>query len=253
MIEEEFLNDLTTSIEITAANNNYIPSQKYKPSSMHCLRNMYFQMVGQPPEKGGQPYTSVGILETGTDRHLRLQEAVSNMRRNGFDCDYLDVETYIKENNIPYLEVIKKNGPETLLYNTQYNMSFACDGLVNYKGNYYIVEFKTEGNYKFDPQVSVDPTHYNQATAYSLSFGLDKVLFIYVDRNSLKMKCYLLEVTDTMKERVLSKIDQCNMYLNRQVIPPKDNVDYKICVWCAYRQFCKSLPKEEFKWVTETV
>lgn len=246
MIAEEFLHDLITSIEMTAANNTYVPSQKYKPSSMNCLRNMYFQMEGRTPERGSQSYTSVGILETGTDRHLRIQEAVSNMRANGFECDYLDVETYIREHNVPYVEVVKKNGPETLLYNTQYNMSFACDGLIYYKNNYYIIEFKTEGNYKFDPQTFVDPTHYNQATAYALSFGIDQVLFIYIDRNSLKMKSYLLEVTDTMKERVLSKIDQCNLYLSKKVIPPKENVDYKICAWCLYKEYCKSLPKEEF-------
>lgn len=169
------------------------------------------------------------------------------MRENGFDCDYLDVPEYLETHpELSDIQVVRKMGVETLLYNTKYNISFACDGLIRYKGEYYIIEFKTEGSYKFDPRKGVDPSHYNQASAYSLSFGLDKVMFIYIDRNTLKMKCYLLQVTDTMRERIVSKIEQCDRYVERNVIPPKDNVDYRTCAWCGYKNFCSSIPKAEF-------
>lgn len=246
IIDEQFLEDLTASIEKTALDNISTPSKKYKPSSMNCIRNMFFQIEGREPEKNPQAYTSVGILETGTDRHVRIQQAVAAMRANGFDCDYLDVPEYLEQHpELSDIQVVRKMGVETLLYNTKYNISFACDGLIKYRGEYYIIEFKTEGSYKFDYRTGVDPSHYNQASAYSLSFGLDKVIFIYIDRNTLKMKCYLLDVTDTMRERIVSKIEQCNRYVERNVIPPKDNVDYKVCSWCAYRLFCKSIPKTE--------
>lgn len=247
MIENMFLNDLIASIEKVDEDDVYIPSKSYKPSSMNCIRNMYFQLEGRMPEVGTDSYTSIGILETGTDRHLRIQQAVMNMKANGFDCEYLDVPTYLSEHpELSDIEVIRSMGAETLLYNKTYNMRFACDGLVRYKGEVYIIEFKTEGSYKFDPRTGVDPSHYNQASAYSLSFKINNVLFIYIDRNSLKMKCYLLPVTDTMRERISSKIELCDRYLSRGVIPPKDAVDYKTCAWCAYKTFCKSIPKEEF-------
>lgn len=247
MISEDFLDDLISSIEKTAMDNISTPSKSYKPSSLHCIRNMYFQMEGREPEKNFQAYTSVGILEAGTDRHERIQAAIKEMRHNGFDCDYLDVPTYLSEHpELEDLEVIRSMGAETLLYNKKYNMRFACDGLINYKGKYYIIEFKTEGSYKFDFRNGVDPNHINQASAYSLSFNLNDVIFVYIDRNTLRMKCYLLEVTDTMRERIMSKIELCDSYVRREVIPPKDNVDYKICSWCQYKQYCKSLPKEEF-------
>ena len=247
MIENEFLTDLISSIEKTAVESIITPSKKYKPSSMNCIRNMYFQIEGREPEKNPQAYTSVGILETGTDRHLRIQAAVADMRKNGFDCDYLNVTDYLLEHpELSDIQVVKSLGVETLCYNTRYNISFACDGLIRYKNKYYIIEFKTEGSYKFDSRIGVDPSHYNQASAYSLSFGINDVLFIYIDRNTLKMKCFLLPVTDTMRERIISKIEQCNKYLERKVIPPKDKVDYKICAWCQYKNYCNSLPKEEF-------
>lgn len=247
MINDEFLRDLICSIEKTANEGTHIPSKSYKPSSMNCIRNMFFQIEGREPEPSTSAYTSVGILETGTDRHLRIQNAVAAMRANGFDCDYIDIPTYLSEHpELSNIQIIKSMGVETLLHNVDLNMNFACDGIIRYKGNYYIVEFKTEGSYKFDLRTSVDPSHFNQASAYALSFNINNVLFIYIDRNTLKMKSYLLQVTDTMKERISSKIELCNIYISRGVIPPKDPVDYKTCAWCGYREFCKSIPKEEF-------
>lgn len=239
-VESMFLEDLISSIEITDRNNAREPSRKYKPSSMNCIRNMYFQIIGQKTEDTVTPYSFVGIAETGTDRHARIQAAVSNMRENGFDCDYVDVEQYIVENHIENIDVVRKNGAETLLYNNKYNISFACDGIIRYKGRHYIVEFKTEGATKFNKRTFVDESHYNQASAYSLSLKLDNVLFIYIDRDSLKMKSYMLNVTDTMRERIVSKIETCNLYILNGNVPPKEK-SYKNCTYCRYKEHCESI------------
>lgn len=238
-IESQFLSDLTQSIELTEKNNLREPSRKYKPSSMNCIRNMYFQIIGQHVEDIGRPYSSIGIAETGTDRHIRIQAAVSSMRNNGFDCDYIDVEEYINSHldTITDVDVVRKNGAETLLYNKRYNMSFACDGIIKYKGEYYIIEFKTEGANKFSKRIYVDDSHLNQATAYSLSLKIDNVLFVYIDRDSLKMKAYMLNVTDTMRERIASKIDMCEYYVQNKQIPPKEK-SYKNCMFCNYKEYC---------------
>ena len=45
-IEQQFLADLERSIEIQSKKDSRVPSQTYKPSSMHCIRNMYFQVTG---------------------------------------------------------------------------------------------------------------------------------------------------------------------------------------------------------------
>lgn len=50
-IEQQFLNDLKTSIEKTAAKNSKKPSQTYKPSSMNCVRQMVYQVLGIEPRK----------------------------------------------------------------------------------------------------------------------------------------------------------------------------------------------------------
>ena len=168
---------------------------------------------------------------------VREDDAVAYLVKNNFA-----VEDFINEHSdeLSDIQIVRKMGVETLLYNTKYNISFACDGIIKYKNNYYIIEFKTEGANKFSRRTGVDESHINQASAYSLSLGLDNVLFVYIDRDSLKMKTYLLSVTDTMRERVSSKIEMCNYYVSNNILPPKEK-SYKNCMFCQYKNYCESV------------
>lgn len=239
----QFLADLQTSIELSNAQEGRVPSKTYKPSTMNCIRNMFYQMKGIEVPPSTMPYKNVGILETGTDRHVRVQDAVANMKNNGFDCEYIDVEDYILSNNIPDIKIVGKMGVETKLHHTKLNMSFMCDGIIRYCGKYYILEIKTEGNKYFSKRMGVDEKHYNQASAYSISFGIDDVIFLYVDRDSLEMKAFLLEVTEEMKKTVIDKITSCDSYLAEDKVPPKEE-NYVICMYCPYKDICT---KEDIK------
>ena len=112
-IERQFLNDLVASIEITDMKGQRKPTPSYKPSSLHCIRNMYFQITGAELE--GERATSelIGICESGTDRHERIQNAVAEMSNNGIDCEYIDVQEYIETKHkegqlLEFLPILKK-------------------------------------------------------------------------------------------------------------------------------------------------
>ena len=86
----------------------------------------------------------------------------------------------------------------------------------------------------------VDPSHYNQGTAYSIAFGLDDVLFVYISRDILDMKAFMLHVTDEMKQNLVGYIEECDSYVKRMIAPPKpNNVTKKACSYCGYKNQCK--------------
>lgn len=148
-------------------------------------------------QKGKASYQLEGICESGTDRHIRIQQAIENMKNVlNIDVEYIDVAEFVKQRNLTDLEIREKSGMETKLYHKKLNMSFMTDGIIRYKGKYFIFEFKTETSDKFYQRKGVDKKHYNQATAYSIAFKLDKVLFIYENRNTLEKKAYIKEVTE---------------------------------------------------------
>lgn len=238
--EQDFLNDLERSIELTANKGQRLPSKTYKPSGMNCIRQSYYQIVGIKPDESSANYTVVGICNSGTDIHVRIQTAVEQMKENGMNCEYIDVADFVRQRNLTCLNIVSKNGMETKLYHTKLNMSFMCDGIIKYKNHYYILELKTENSYKFMNRKDVDPTHYNQGTAYSIAFGIDQVLFVYINRDVLDMKAFMLNVTGEMKEGLIGYIEECDSYVSRMIAPPKpEDVSKKACSYCLYKSQCK--------------
>lgn len=243
--EQGFLNDLKRSIELTAGKNKRKGSQSYKPSSMNCIRQMYYIVTGAEPETAGESYTGVGICNSGTDIHQRIQQAVIDMRANDIDCEYINVADYVRSRELDYLEIRKepdfeRGDYETHLYHKGLNMSFLCDGIIRYKGVYYILELKTENTNKFWTREGVDVSHYNQGTAYSLSLQLPSIIFIYINRDVLDMKSFMFTPTDDMKHELVGRIEECDEHVKTLKVPKKPNdVAKKTCEYCSYRTQCR--------------
>lgn len=238
--EQDFLNDLKRSIELTDEKNRRVPSKTYKPSSMNCIRASYYQIMGVESDVSASNYSNIGICNSGTDIHVRIQTAVEQMKENGIDCEYVNVADYVRQRGLDYLNIVSQNGMETKLYHTKLNMSFMCDGIIKYKGHYYILELKTESSYKFANRKDVDPSHYNQGTAYSIAFNIPEVLFVYISRDVLDMKAFMFIPTEDMKQNLIGYIEECDEYVKRMIAPPKsENVLKKVCSYCAYKTQCR--------------
>ena len=238
-VEQQFLTDLKRSIELSDMKNARKPSQSYKPSSMNCIRSMYYTVKGEEAEADSN-YIMVGICEAGTDRHERIQNAISQMKDNGMDCEYIDVAEYVTSRGLDYLTIVDKCGNETKLYDAGRNISFLCDGIIRYKGKYYIVEFKTESSFKWRDRKGVDPKHYNQARTYSLELQLDDVIFVYINRDIVDMKSYMYHVTQSEKDAILTLLELCDSYVKKNEVPPMpDDADNKKCAYCGYKNICK--------------
>ena len=240
-LEQSFLADLKRSMEITASKESRKQSCTYKPSSMNCIRNMYYQRIGADVEEAETTYCMVGICNSGSDIHVRVQKAIEDMKNNGIDCEYIDVAEFVRIRNLSDIEIVGKSGMETKLHHKTLNMNFMCDGIIRYKNRYMILELKTETSSKWQRREGVDPSHYNQGTAYSKSLCLPEVLFIYINRDILDMKAYMFVPTDEMKNELVGKIEDCEGYVSRLICPPKpEDVTKKSCSYCPYRNRCAS-------------
>lgn len=240
-VEESFLEDYKRSVELTANKDRGLSSPTFKPSSLNCKRGCWYQIMQVQPDEGNTSFNMVGICDSGTDIHVRTQTAIMQMKDNGIDCEWIDVEEYIKEHNLDYLIVREKKGTETKLYDTRYGtyISFMCDGIIKYKGKYYIVEIKTESSSKWYGRTDVDKKHYHQAISYSNSFGIDDVLFIYRERDLLNTKVFKFHVTDDMRKDLVDFITDVQGYVERKITPPKEDIPAVNCRYCAYSAQCK--------------
>lgn len=231
-----------------------MPSRTYKPSSLVCMRQMYFQVTGEKPDESRTDYCSVGMADTGTRRHVAIQEAVSAMAELGYEWKYLDVEEYIREKQAAgkCLDIVVrgKRGVETSLYHKTLNISFMCDGIVRHipSKQDFLFEFKNQISFKYakdetDPNAPckrhIDRQHEDQVCTYCMALDLDKALVLYENRDNCNLECpEVFEVTDAMKQARVDKILECDEYVARAVAPPMhDNT--KPCKWCQYKTACK--------------
>lgn len=246
-VEQQFLLDLERSIELQDKKNSRPPSQTYKPSSMNCIRNMYFQVMGYEQDDTEARYTIIGICNSGSDIHQRTQRAILDMKSNDIDCEYVNVAEYVRSRELSHIEIreepdFDKGIYETKLYDKSRNVSFLCDGIIFYKGKYYIVEFKSESTNKFIARRGVDPKHYKQGTAYSTILGIEEVIFVYINRDVLDMKSYLFKPTDEQREQFEGQILTCDTYVKQEVVPPMpDNAGPQLCNNCGYKKVCKGV------------
>lgn len=241
-VNESFIADLQRSVEITNDKNSGLPSKTFKPSSLTCKRGSYYQIIGAPIDEEKSSFNMIGICNSGTDIHVRTQTAVMEMKENGIDCEWIDVEEYIKSRGLDYLIVREKTGTETKLYDTRYGtyISFMCDGIIKYKGKYYILEIKTETSGKWYMRKDVDPKHHNQAISYSNSFQIDDVLFVYIERDTLGAKSFIFHVTDDMRKEIVDFLTDTQGYVERKIAPPKkENASNTTCRYCPYKTQCK--------------
>lgn len=241
---KRFLNDVMTAIERYAEMTSRKPSVWYKPSSLNCMRNMYFTRISAPTDPSRGEYNSIGMADTGTRRHEAIQEVLIAMKDMGYDWEYVDVEQYVKDKQAQgkctSLKVKGTVGAETHLFDEVLKISFRCDGIIRntVTNEYYLFEFKNQTSFKYRDKKAVDDAHKNQVVCYCTALDLDKAFVLYENRDVCTLECpEIFEVTKEMKQDIVDRLMTCEQYVEHLEVPPKpDNT--KPCRWCNYKGIC---------------
>lgn len=245
-INEVFVTDIKNAIEKFASETK-TPSTYFKPSGMSCERVMYYTALGFKPAAGISKYNWINAADTGSRRHEGIQETLVRMTNEGYNWEYIDVETYIKEKQAQGkcldVRVGSKHGMETHLYHDKFNLSFLCDGIVRYKptGEYFLFEFKNKKSEKYKATEFKFPMdHYDQCVVYCMVLDLEKTLLLMEDRNTLELSCpELFIVTDEMKTKMQEKIFRVLDFVNKQELPGKPE-STKNCMFCPFKIYCEN-------------
>ena len=217
------------------------PSKYYSPSGLGgCRRKLYYKRI-EAPIDDKQDIIAKNILkgESGTDRHERIQSLMVYMDENyDYDYEWMDIPQFIENRGLDYLEVqgIDDTGYEALLLDKRYNLRFRVDGLIKLRSRYYLLEIKTDDTFRWQKRLSVSDYHDMQGICYSLSLGLNKVMYVYEERNEFKKKPIIKEIKESDRKQVIKKIKEVDDYVNRKELPKKD-VDK--CMFCLYTNICK--------------
>lgn len=237
-VGEHFVADINRYFQVSK--EVYVPSQTIKPSSLGgCFREQYFILRGAERDVGKlEPAENITIQCSGNDAHNRLQNACQDAKRFGIDIIWCDPEEEANRASRCGINttIKRRDGNELLCHNSDYNTNFKCDGIIIYKDIKYILEIKTEEYYKFNCRISPEPKHVFQAGLYCLCFGIDRVMFLYEDRNLTFRKGFEIEIKEDYKEVLKSRIQHILGYNSLEKVPPKEKDK---CTYCSYKQSCK--------------
>lgn len=233
--EDNFLEDYHKSVlESQEVEEGII--DRYRPSSLAdgCKRMIWYQRKGLGSREK-QDVVLNEICSCGTDRHARIQGHIKNIP----DLSWLDVEGVVEEArdsgiNVEFL-YWDEDHTEAKCKNHDLNFHFLCDGIFRYKKKEVILEIKTIHSFAFQKLTAPLEKHIKQATCYALSLGIDNVLFLYEDRNFMKKKLFLYEVTSGDKKEIIEKVEWLNKAIEEDKMPPKE-IDK--CMYCNCKGQC---------------
>ena len=249
--EAEDFQLLFTKTELV--NEGKVDSLNITPSKLSCSVYEALKLLGTPKMGENQSFESIGYKESGKSRHQAIQEFL--MLNPG--VEWYDPEKYIKENNLPFevklnpevIGLVKKYPGMTIqearkllgdyevnLHHKTQPLSFQLDGLIKYKGEFYIVEIKTIGKKDFS-EIPLEK-HQWQGKAYSFLLKIPKVIWIYECRDDFKIKTVFQLFREGDHEEVRKRLN--TIILNKDT-PTALERNFNKCKYCLYRNTCITL------------
>lgn len=216
------------------------PSAKtFAPSSFRCKRIQWFRLRGVQPDK---PKTADAVLDftanVGTALHKMIQENLRDQLKD----KWLDVGEYIKNNlsnSDKYTTTGTEDTLETLVTVSDPPVKFACDGIINWKGENILLEIKSSEFASWSDLTDPKPQHIDQTKCYCALLGLNRVFFLYIDRQYGGLKCYDIRHPENNTEVVLATMkeiqDMAEYHLCPEPLPKGDS-------WCT-ESHCKYYKK----------
>lgn len=210
------------------------PSQTFAPSSMRCERISWFRLRGVEPDK--LETADIGLdftAKMGTACHEMIQEALSRTEY------WVDVQSYVESLPNKDLYSLERNGYETRITMQDPPIRFSCDGILNIDGQYILIEIKSCDHSSFMDLTDPKSQHIYQAKGYGTLLHIDKVIFIYIDRQYGDVKSYEIKITLEDSTQIVNMFSRVQKLAKARIVPeplPKGDC------WCS-RSMCNYFDK----------
>lgn len=219
----------------------------FSPSgASKCEYELYLKQLGFAPEEYKYPYhrrwtrNASAVHEYMQKDLLYAENILENCK---FVVKKMQNGLPAWEHNIKTKKIINHN-------NLTFSLSGMMDGILLYKGKEIGFEFKTKsttlaaiGDYKMK---EIDPSHKQQATAYSVMFGLDTFIFCYESlakdgwsKGELAkpdFKVFVHTVTEEDRINLLNKLSRVCSSVKDVCLVERD---FNKCLFCQYKSVCK--------------
>ena len=212
----------------------------FAPSSIRCDRLSWFRLRGVQPDKPNEADT---VLQFSADIGTACHRIIQTNLRKMLQDDWIDVSEYLKTIDMPstYAVEIDQTSGETLIALDSPPVRFACDGIIRWNGELYLLEIKSVDYNSWNSLTTYKPQHKDQVVCYSGLLKLNKVLFVYIDRWYGDIKCYEEKIPEYLQTAMFDKMIELTKLAEAGIAPeglPK-NDSWCSSGMCPYFKKCK--------------
>ena len=220
--------------------NERVSSKTFAPSSFRCDRKSWFRLRGTEPDTNQPVDRSMAFMAMlGTACHQSIQSTLIRMAESDPDFEWISVPDYLAEHPLPGKYTVTQNGYESQIELIEpFPIKFACDGIVRWKGVYYLLEIKTAEHSSFVSLTGCKPHHADQVTLYATIFNIADVLMIYQDRQYGDLNVYTYKIKEYQRTDITRRLSNVMDHVASNIAPDPLPRGDLFCSGCNYAHKC---------------
>lgn len=129
-------------------------------------------------------------------------------------------------------------------------ISGRADAIVTLNNGLYVVDFKSMNSMIFKGLTQPKEDNINQIQLYLHFFKIPKGILLYVNKDTLELKEFLVEYDQPRVEQLLKDLTELKTKITTNIIPQK-LADYSQnwqCKYCQFKEICSMTGGEGIKW-----
>ena len=195
----------------------------YITDAGRCGRSLFFKFK-KAPRRDIEAHI-LRLFDHGDHIHQLIMKPLLSIR---------ELHVVASEVNIPPQEII----------------SGRADAIISDGKDLYVLDIKSMNSMIFDKLIEPKEENINQLQLYLHYFKVPKGLLLYVNKNTLQLKEFLVAYDERKSALLLNDLMEIKEKINANVIPkriftyPKDWQ----CRYCQFKEICKKVDGQEVKW-----
>jgi len=129
-------------------------------------------------------------------------------------------------------------------------ISGRADAIVTLNNELYVVDFKSMNSMIFRNLEEAKEENVNQIQLYLHYFKIPKGILLYVNKDTLELKEFLVHYNPTLAQKLLKNLEGLKIKIDKNIIPER-LVDYPQnwqCQYCQFRDICGTAGSGGVNW-----
>jgi len=129
-------------------------------------------------------------------------------------------------------------------------ISGRADAIVTIDNELYVVDFKSMNSMIFKGLTEPKEDNVNQIQLYLHFFKIPKGILLYVNKDTLELKEFLIHYDPSLAKRLLKELEILKTKIDQNIVPERlpDYPDNWQCQYCQFKQICQIADKGEVSW-----